>query len=275
MIPGTIVPPAVARIATTTDTHNTGACLSATSTPTVPAISTAMTSTSDTTHPQLQSSTTSSAVPPVLTASEVEFLDWFRFPPSVYPSSGEAHKERSLEQSPAYASNYNDISTGGTVMPPPPEPYNRPIQSAFEADYSMRSMDYVYQANFYDYIKDESNVLIIARHLNRVIKDYKLRPVACGLRWLIGDWSNDSTVRLFRSIMKEWLPDVAGLLVDLIHNGAMNDSAVFRENDVGKLTAGLLKGESPAVSAVFVHSLTESWSLKSVSDLIADVDALL
>jgi hypothetical protein len=85
-----------------------------------------------------------------------------------------------------------------------------------DIDWSMQAMDVLYNASFYEYIRDERNCDLSAQRLCRIIKDYKPKQVANALLWMIQGWSVENTSKLLRIIFADWLPDLAGYLWSLI-----------------------------------------------------------
>jgi hypothetical protein len=83
-------------------------------------------------------------------------------------------------------------------------------------DFNMKTMDALYHSSFYDYLKDEENVITVARHLTNIVKDYNLKTVGNGLKWLIDGWKLESVAKLVKIITRDWLPDVSGMLVNII-----------------------------------------------------------
>jgi hypothetical protein len=79
-----------------------------------------------------------------------------------------------------------------------------------DIDWSMQAMDVLYNASFYEYIRDERNVDLSAIRLSRIIKDYKPKQVATALLWMIQGWSVENTAKLMRIVFADWLPDLAG-----------------------------------------------------------------
>jgi hypothetical protein len=79
-----------------------------------------------------------------------------------------------------------------------------------DIDWSMQAMDILYNASFYEYIRDERNVDLSAIRLSRIVKDYKPKQVATALLWMIQGWSVENSAKLFRIIFNDWLPDLAG-----------------------------------------------------------------
>lgn len=130
----------------------------------------------------------------------------------------------------------NDISSGSPslehisipMLQPIPEMSQLQLQddlkkktwlSEFEhidIDWSMKTMDTIYSASFYTYIRDEKNLDLASIRLSRIIKDYKPRQVALSLRWLTQGWSVENTSRLLRNVFMDWLPDLAACVFTLM-----------------------------------------------------------
>ena len=85
-----------------------------------------------------------------------------------------------------------------------------------ETEYTMKAMDVMFQAGFYDYIKDETNVIMIARYLTPIFGGYSVWELASGLVWLTAQYTVDTVGHLLSILLREWQPDVAGILVRLM-----------------------------------------------------------
>jgi hypothetical protein len=138
-----------------------------------------------------------------------------------------------------------------------------------DIDWSMQAMDVLYNASFYDYIKDERNVDLSAIRLSRIIKDYKPKQVANALLWMIQGWSVENTAKLLRVVFADWLPDLAGCVFSLIcHKWPKNPQSSL-------CVAYILLTEPSASTALFLRSLTQGWCRKESIDLITYLDAVL
>ncbi|KAJ3274937.1 hypothetical protein HDV01_001801 [Terramyces sp. JEL0728] len=126
-----------------------------------------------------------------------------------------------------------------------------------DIDWSMQAMDVLYNAAFYDYIRDERNVDLSAIRLSRIIKDYKPRQVANALLWMIQGWSVETTSKLLRIIFSDWLPDLAGT------------------PQCSLCVAYLLMSEPANTAALFLRSLMQNWTRKESIDLVTYLDAIL
>jgi hypothetical protein len=138
-----------------------------------------------------------------------------------------------------------------------------------DVDWSMQAMDVLYNASFFDYIRDERNLELSSIRLARIIKDYKPKQVATALIWMIQGWTVENTAKLLRSVFSDWLPDLAGCVFALISRGWP------KKPQLSLCTAYILLSE-PAVSvALFIRTLTESWSKDDTIELISYLDNLL
>ncbi|KAJ3262094.1 hypothetical protein HK103_003937 [Boothiomyces macroporosus] len=138
-----------------------------------------------------------------------------------------------------------------------------------DIDWSMQAMDVLYNAAFYDYIRDERNVDLSAIRLSRIIKDYKPRQVANALLWMIQGWSVETTAKLLRIIFSDWLPDLAGCVFSLISRNWP------KTPQCSLCVAYLLMSEPANTSALFLRSLMQNWSRKESIDLVTYLDAIL
>lgn len=136
-------------------------------------------------------------------------------------------------------------------------------------DWSLRRMDEIWNASFYEFVKDEENVECIARHLLSITKDYKVPEVANGLSWLVKGWSIENIAKLLRFIFQEWQPDRAAYVVGVVSTGWPLTP------DLSLLLAFMLNGESPAISAIFLRRLTMTWNHTTVTKLISYLDTVL
>jgi hypothetical protein len=84
---------------------------------------------------------------------------------------------------------------------PPKNDSNVSITQYVES--TMRIMDHLFSASFYDYLRDESNALHIARHLSTIVTDFSLRRVAVGVRWLVSQWSLENVHIFLRRLTQE------------------------------------------------------------------------
>jgi hypothetical protein len=138
-----------------------------------------------------------------------------------------------------------------------------------DIDWSMQAMDVLYNASFYEYIRDEKNLELSSIRLAKVIKDYKPRQVAEALMWIIQGWTVESTSKLLRSIFADWLPDLAGCVFQMISENWP------RRPQQSLCIAYLLLSEPASSAASFIRSLTHSWDKKDKIDLISYLDNIL
>ncbi|KAJ3326317.1 hypothetical protein HDV06_000193 [Boothiomyces sp. JEL0866] len=138
-----------------------------------------------------------------------------------------------------------------------------------DIDWSMQAMDVLYNAAFYDYIRDEKNVDLSAIRLSRIIKDYKPRQVANALLWMIQGWSVETTAKLLRIIFADWLPDLAGCVFSLISRNWP------KTPQCSLCVAYLLMSEPANTAALFLRSLMQNWTRKDSIDLVTYLDAIL
>ena len=136
-------------------------------------------------------------------------------------------------------------------------------------EWSMKGMDSIYSASFYSYIRDEKNVDLSSVRLSRIIKDYKPRQVALALRWLTQGWSVENTSKLIRNVFMDWLPDLAGCVFCLVSK----DWPVRPQMSL--CIAYILINEPPAVSAIFLRTVTGTWSRENAIEMISYLDSLL
>jgi hypothetical protein len=138
-----------------------------------------------------------------------------------------------------------------------------------DIDWSMQAMDVLYSASFYEYVRDERNCDLSAQRLSRIIKEYKPRQVANALLWMIQGWSVENTSKLLRIIFADWLPELAGCVFSLI-------SRQWPKTPQTSLCAAFLLMNEPGTStALFLKSLTQTWSRKESIDLLTYLDSVL
>ena len=138
-----------------------------------------------------------------------------------------------------------------------------------DTDWSMQAMDVLYNASFYDYVRDERNVDLSAIRLSRLVREYKPVQVAMGIRWLVQGWSVESTAKLLRIIFDDWLPDLAGCVFALL------SKEWPLKPQLGLCVAYLMLSEPPASAALFMRSLSTFWSETAMVELIGYLDSLL
>jgi hypothetical protein len=118
-----------------------------------------------------------------------------------------------------------------------------------DIDWSMQAMDVLYNASFYEYIRDERNVDLSAVRLSRIIKDYKPKQVASALLWMIQGWSVENSAKLFRIVFGDWLPDLAGCIFGLVSKNWP------KKPQCSLCTAYILISEPATSSALFLRYL--------------------
>ncbi|KAJ3123322.1 hypothetical protein HK098_002013 [Nowakowskiella sp. JEL0407] len=131
-----------------------------------------------------------------------------------------------------------------------------------DADWSMRTMDKLFNASFYEYVRDERNCECTAQHLIPIVKDYKLRQVAHALRWLVQGWRIETVAKLLRMIFSDWLPDLAGYVFSQMTKGWP------LRPQITLCTALILVNEKANVTAVFIRGLSIRWSFASTCSII-------
>lgn len=175
-----------------------------------------------------------------------------------------------------------EMGTGSRVFSSPtstlaePEPAKEDDRAAWlkdldhiTIDWSMRSMDSIFSASFYSFIRDEKNVDLSSVRLARIIKDFKPRQVALALRWLTQGWSVENTSRLMRNIFLDWLPDLAACVFAL----TSKDWPVRPQ--LSLCTAYVLLTEPPGVAGIFLRTLTMGWARDDAIELVSYLDGLL
>ncbi|KAJ3178732.1 hypothetical protein HK101_010104 [Irineochytrium annulatum] len=136
-------------------------------------------------------------------------------------------------------------------------------------EWSMRSMDHLFNASFTDFVRSDRNCECTGRHLARVVKEFKLDQVVMGLRWLIDGWPIESTAKLLKSVFDDWLPELAGLAI------AQIGVAWPLRPKMSLIVAYIMMGEKYTVAALFIKSLTIGWGPSSVTELISCLDTVL
>ncbi|KAJ3079766.1 hypothetical protein HDU99_010129, partial [Rhizoclosmatium hyalinum] len=162
-------------------------------------------------------------------------------------------------------------STTTTTQPPSPtQPAWQVPYSHITCDWSMRTMDALFNASFVDFIKNEKNCDFNGRHIAHLVKDYKLDQVVQGLSWLVDGWSVEATARCLKAVFEDWLPELAGFAVARVGKGWS-----VRGGKMGLVVAFMMMGEGPGVAALFVRSLCVGWSGEMVSELVSCLDTVL
>ncbi|KAH9245672.1 hypothetical protein BASA81_016836 [Batrachochytrium salamandrivorans] len=80
------------------------------------------------------------------------------------------------------------VSTVQSQEPPKPAPWSDEY-AHIDIDWSMQAMDTLYAASFYDYVRDEDNIVVTGPKLARLIKDYRPKQVAKAVLWMVQGWS--------------------------------------------------------------------------------------
>ncbi|KAI8898688.1 hypothetical protein BC833DRAFT_588860, partial [Globomyces pollinis-pini] len=212
---------------------------------------------------------------PVLTSVDISA----RIPPTIGSSQTSTHSLRLIsERSATNLGNHPQLITGqshrnlsftiNNKLNSSPDAWLDEY-SHIDIDWSMQAMDALHSAAFYDYIRDESNVELSAIRLCRIIKDYKPRQVANALLWMIQGWSIEGTSRLLKTIFADWLPDLAGCVFSLISR------TWPKQPQCSLCCAFLLMAEPSNSTALFLRSLTQSWSRRESIELITYLDSVL
>ncbi|KAJ3210820.1 hypothetical protein HDU82_007330 [Entophlyctis luteolus] len=138
-----------------------------------------------------------------------------------------------------------------------------------DCEWTMRTMDVLYNASFVDFIKSERNCDFNGRHLANMVKDYKLEQVIHGLKWLVEGWSIEATARLLKNVFDDWLPELAAIAIAQIGlNWPLRPK-------MGLIVAFMMMGESANVAALFIRSLTIGWEASLITELISCLDTVL
>ncbi|KAJ3108531.1 hypothetical protein HDU97_000813 [Phlyctochytrium planicorne] len=138
-----------------------------------------------------------------------------------------------------------------------------------DTEWSMRTMDHLFNATFADFVRNDKNCECTGRHLARVVKEFKLDQVVMGVRWLIDGWPVESTAKLLKAVFDDWLPELAALAI------AQIGSSWPLRPKMGLIVAYLMMAEKVNVVALFIKSLTIGWSPTSVTELISCLDTVL
>ena len=180
----------------------------------------------------------------------------------------------------------------------------------YDTETNMKLMDKFYHANFKPFIKDEDNVVVIARHLYQMVKQHDLDRVANGLSWLMNGWRLESVAKLMKLVSRDWTPEALGGLCNLLFLGWDVDlvgHSVFEastshvkftcdlrrslhllnqppdnisrhaKNAFLKLIAILVAGEPAETAATFINTLTlaSNWTIERTTELISFLDTIL
>ncbi|KAJ3030842.1 UNVERIFIED_CONTAM: hypothetical protein HDU68_007617 [Siphonaria sp. JEL0065] len=187
-------------------------------------------------------------------------------------SSSSVSHQRSVsslsdEPTPKENTTPKPIVTKPNDLNPPPtwqEPYKH-----MDCEWSMRTMDALFNASFVEFIKNEKNCEFNGRHVAHLVKDYKLDQVVQGIKWLVEGWSIEGTARLLKNIFDDWLPELAAFAIARI-----GCEWPLRPK-MGLIVAFMMMGESPNVAALFIRSLTIGWDSNQITELISCLDTVL
>ncbi|KAJ3231914.1 hypothetical protein HDU81_003389 [Chytriomyces hyalinus] len=141
--------------------------------------------------------------------------------------------------------------------------------SHIDCEWSMRTMDALFNASFVEFIKNEKNSEFNGRHIAHMVKDYKLDQVVHGIKWLVEGWSIESTARVLKNVFDDWLPELAAFAIARI------GSAWPLRPKMGLVVAFMMMGESPQIAALFIRSLTIGWDADRITELISCLDTVL
>ncbi|KAH6580723.1 hypothetical protein BASA61_009459 [Batrachochytrium salamandrivorans] len=160
------------------------------------------------------------------------------------------------------------VSTVQSQEPPKPAPWSDEY-AHIDIDWSMQAMDTLYAASFYDYVRDEDNIVVTGPKLARLIKDYRPKQVAKAVLWMVQGWSVHKTAKLLAMIFTDWLPDLAGCVFAIV----CRDWPLKPQTTL--CAAYLLHSEPPTTAALFIRSLSNGWKQENSVELISFVDEML
>ena len=93
------------------------------------------------------------------------------------------------DSSPIYASRPSStLGRKGVSLHDPSSPVSDPFGFWVDVESNLRMMDQQNEANFTDWIRNESNLTLSLPHLKRVMFDYGADRIINGLKWLIFEW---------------------------------------------------------------------------------------
>ncbi|KAJ3403941.1 hypothetical protein CcCBS67573_g08112 [Chytriomyces confervae] len=141
--------------------------------------------------------------------------------------------------------------------------------SHIDCEWSMRTMDALFNASFVEFIKNEKNCEFNGQHIAHMVKDYKLDQVVHGIKWLVDGWTIESTARVLKNVFDDWLPELAAFAIARI------GSAWPLRPKMGLVVAFMMMGESPQIAALFIRSLTIGWDADRITELISCLDTVL
>ncbi|KAI8907929.1 hypothetical protein EDD86DRAFT_208528, partial [Gorgonomyces haynaldii] len=188
--------------------------------------------------------------------------------PSVAPLSPSVESEEPRHTQAAAPVSESILQEQKRPSTPTPKDWTRDYEH-IDVDWSMQAMDVLYNASFYDYVRDERNLELSSIRLARIIKDYKPKQVAGALTWMIQGWTVENTAKLLRSVFSDWLPDLAGCVFSMI------SKTWPKRPQLSLCTAYLLLSEPAQSVALFVRTLTSTWERDDTVELITYLDNLL
>lgn len=89
----------------------------------------------------------------------------------------------------------------------------------FDPDTNMRTMDRLYNASFYDFVRSEENVMLISRHLQPIMKEFDVKTCVNAVRWMTEGWCLESVAKLLKLVTRDWSPEACGLFLNLYTAG--------------------------------------------------------
>ena len=119
-----------------------------------------------------------------------------------------------------------------------------------DIDWSVRVMDRLFNATFYEYVRDEKNCECSALHIKPLLEEYTLKQTIQGLRWLINKWKPESISKFLKTVFTNWSPDEAGIVF-----ARLSDDMQF-QSQFCLITAFLLIRETADTSAAFIASIS-------------------
>ncbi|ORX86028.1 hypothetical protein K493DRAFT_341698 [Basidiobolus meristosporus CBS 931.73] len=135
-----------------------------------------------------------------------------------------------------------------------------------EVDAAMRSMDYTYNTQFYNWIHNENNVDYIAYYMRKIIADYEetnVKSVYRAIKWLVNEWSVQRTAELLVKLFYHWgidCPKFAGLIAQVVDEWDIKQTI--------ELVVTLVIGERSSKVAQFIKQLTISWGTLATVQLV-------
>ena len=146
----------------------------------------------------------------------------------------------------------------------------------------IKSMDKLYDASFYSWVKSEDNIEMSVGHLKRVMVDYTAAQISQGIRWLIGDWTLGSITYLVKVMFiddiwtlqskskkrksicqeSEQCPEFQER-IQIIQTLVLGWNANF----IAELISSLVSGWSIEQKRIFLRSFTFDWSFQQLSEV--------